>query len=305
LKGRKKINLFAFTKQERSGVFYLLLMVVLLQLGYWLLLRLPAKSEEKPFVLDKATQAQIDSLKQRISARDSLKLYPFNPNYITDYRGYVLGLKVVELERLSAYRSEGKFINSAVEFQQVTQISDSLLKVLSPFFKFPVWSGNNATKTGLASDKAIFNEYGKVLPARKNAGPLAPKSDLNLATREDLMSVNGIGEVLSTRIIKFRDRLGGFWAVDQLYDVYGLEPEVVTKALERFEVITLPEVEKININEASAEEMSRLIYISPKLARHIVAYRQRNGSIDSFDELSAIEDFPAEKIERIRLYLSL
>jgi competence ComEA-like helix-hairpin-helix protein len=64
-------------------------------------------------------------------------------------------------------------------------------------------------------------------------------------------------------------------------------------------------VEKINLNEASAEELSRLIYISPELAKQIIAYRQRNGSIDSFDELTAIEDFPAEKIERIRLYLSL
>ena len=157
----------------------------------------------------------------------------------------------------------------------------------------------------MEADKGLHSGQEDALPAKNNFTPSPPKSDLNLATREELMAISGIGEVLSARIIKFRDRLGGFLVVDQLYDVYGLEPEVVAKALERFEVVSLPEVEKINLNEASAEELSRLIYISPELARQIIGYRQRNGSIDSFDELSAIEDFPADKIERIRLYLSL
>ncbi len=305
MKGRKKINLFAFTKQERSGVFYLLLVVVLLQLGYWLFMWLPAPSEKQNFGLDNDTQAQIDSLKARIRAQDSVKPFPFNPNYITDYRGYVLGLTVAELDRLAAYRAEGKFINSAVEFQQITLISDSLLTALIPYFKFPDWVVKKKTKTGMEADKALNPGQGDGLPVKNNFKPSTSKSDLNLATSEDLMAISGIGEVLSARIIKFRDRLGGFWVVDQLYDVYGLEPGVVAKALERFEVVTKPEVDKININEASAEELSRLIYISPQLARQIVAYRQRNGSIDSFDELTAIEDFPAEKIERIRLYLSL
>jgi DNA uptake protein ComE-like DNA-binding protein len=176
---------------------------------------------------------------------------------------------------------------------------------LTPYFKFPEWLGNEAIKTTMESQKAFYSGQGDVLPAKNNFTTSTPKSDLNLATREDLMAISGIGAVLSARIIKFRDRLGGFWVADQLYDVYGLEPEVVAKALERFEVVTLPEVEKININAASAAELSRLIYISPELAEQIIAYRQRNGSIDSFDELTLIEDFPAEKIERIRLYLSL
>ena len=112
---------------------------------------LPAQGEKQNFDLDKDTQAQIDSLKARISAQDSVKIYPFNPNYITDYRGYVLGLTVAELDRLAAYRSEGKFINSAVEFQQVTLISDSLLMALTPYFKFPDWVGKQCDKNRYGS----------------------------------------------------------------------------------------------------------------------------------------------------------
>lgn len=299
MKGRKKIDFFSFTKQERSGVFYLLLIIILLQLGYFLLKTLPSIGVDQNFVLDGDTQAQIDTLKARISTKDSLKIYPFNPNYITDYRGYLLGLSVAELDRLKAYRTDGKFINSAAEFKQITQISDSLLNTLSPFFKFPDW----AVKTGMDHKPTKKQETGQ---ERKGTDTKdLPKSDLNLATSEDLKGINGIGDVLSERIIKFRDRLGGFLVGDQLYDVYGLEPVVVTRALERFEVVTSPKVEKININEASVAELRQLIYISQNLALNIVAYRQRNGSIDSFDELREIEDFPVEKIERIRLYLSL
>ncbi len=91
----------------------------------------------------------------------------------------------------------------------------------------------------------------------------------------------------------------------KLYDVFGLEPEVVERTLKRFKVINPPEIEKININTASVEMLTKLIYLQRNVAYNIVSYRDSKGSIDSFAELSKIEDFPAEKIDRIALYLSL
>ena len=129
--------------------------------------------------------------------------------------------------------------------------------------------------------------------------------DLNEATAEELMTIYGIGEKLSARIVKFRDRLGGFLVDEQLYDVYGLEPDVVERTFGRFKVLNPPKIEKININEASVSQISKLVYLQRSVAQSIVDYRNLNGGITSFDELSKIENFPIEKIDRIALYLSL
>ena len=86
-------------------------------------------------------QTEIDSLKA-ISKEDVYKITPFNPNFITDFKGYKLGMKVSEIDRLLAFRKTNKYVNSAQEFQKVTQVSDSLLAVIAPYFKFPDWVTN-------------------------------------------------------------------------------------------------------------------------------------------------------------------
>ncbi len=94
-------------------------------------------------------------------------------------------------------------------------------------------------------------------------------------------------------------------ANEQLYDVYGLKPEVVEETLRAFQVLEVPEVKKINLNTASAKELSQLIYIRSGLAAQIVAYREKNGLFKTFEELTYVDGFPTEKLDRIALYLSL
>jgi competence ComEA-like helix-hairpin-helix protein len=134
------------------------------------------------------------------------------------------------------------------------------------------------------------------LPARK---------DINSATASDLKTIYGIGDKLSERIIKFRNRLGGFLVEEQLQDVYGLEQEVMDRILEKYTVLVQPNIRVININTASVQEMAELIYIDTELAIKIIKYRESVGTIHSLDELMSIEGFPTERIARIKLYLQL
>jgi len=252
--------------------------------------------------LDTKTQAQIDILKESALQKDSVKIYPFNPNFITDYKGYTLGMSVEEIDRLHTFRAQNKFANSPEEFQGVTQISDSLLDVISPYFKFPEWTQKKSKQSSVSTKQS---DRRKNSPSLEGLGEDFLPQDLNTATARDLRAIKGIGDKLSNRIVKFRDRLGGFLVEEQLYDVYGLEAAVAERTLKRFELLSTPEIKKININEASVAELVKLVYIRYAVAQDIVAYRELNGSIDSFDELKNIEDFPSNKIERIALYLSL
>ncbi|WP_419212274.1 ComEA family DNA-binding protein [Maribacter sp. X9] len=285
---------FKFNKQERSGIFFLLFFLIVIQVGYFFYDAMKIK-ESDLLIFDGETQEKVDSLKKLAFKVDSIKIFPFNPNFITDYKGYALGMSIDEIDRLHDFRAGDKFVNSKEEFQKVTLVSDSLLNLISPYFKFPEWIKTNASKK--RDDRSLHRPY--------TVSKAVEPKDLNKATAEELRRINGVGEKLSARIIKFRDKLGGFLVDEQLYDVYYLEPEVVQKVLKEFKVITKPKIVKINVNTGTVEELAKLTYLQKSLAQRIVDYRNLNGGIDSLIELKKIEGFPAERIDRIALYLSL
>ncbi len=285
---------FKFNKQEQRGVFFLLLLIVLLQVGYLVFKNAFKSSASQNFGLDTASQAAIDSLKQKAMLKDTLKTYPFNPNFITDYKGYALGMSVEEIDRLHTFRKSGRFVNSATEFQQVTMISDSLLNSIAQNFKFPQFNRSNG-----------FSAAANVDSREDHVTEAMALTDLNTASAQQLMAVSGIGDKLSQRIVKFRQRLGGFLVEAQLYDVYGLDADVAERTLKRFKLLTKPEIQKIDINSASLADLTKLVYLKYSVAQEIIAYREAHGRINTFEELKDIIDFPADKIDRLALYLSL
>lgn len=220
------------------------------------------------------------------------KTYPFNPSFITDYRGSKLGMSTKEIDRLLLYRSKGKYINSAKQFQTVTKIPDSLLAVISPYFKFPDWVVEKESSK-IAKQKSFKSKTKEQIVIQ----------DLNTATAEQLMKVNGIGQTLSERIVKYRNSIQGFLSNDQLTEVYGLKPEVIDRISERFTIQSKPTIEKLNVNTATFKEVLHLPYIDYELTKKIFQYRDEVAEIQLIEELKNIEGFPLEMFDRIAVYL--
>jgi DNA uptake protein ComE-like DNA-binding protein len=80
---------------------------------------------------------------------------------------------------------------------------------------------------------------------------------------------------------------------------------VVQRILGEFTVISRPEIHPISLRESNAEELSRLVYITHRLALKIVRYRDSVGELKSLEELTKLQDFPADRFNRIKLYLTL
>jgi DNA uptake protein ComE-like DNA-binding protein len=280
---------FNFNKQERNGIFFLLLLITVLLLTYFMLSNHPLNDSTSNFQVDEVNQSKYDSLVALSNIRANPNKSKFNPNYISDFKGYTLGISALEMDKLKEHRRQNKFVNSAREFQVVTGVSDSLLNEISPLFKFPEWLTNTKIVTKREATEQLT---------------LLKTVDINQASANDLRQVNGIGEKLSARIVKFRDRLGGFLVNEQLYDVYGLEPEVADRALKHFQVLRPPEVKKININTANVDELASLVYLRYHVAQNIVTYREENGAYASLKDLFNVSEFPINKIDRIGLYLS-
>jgi DNA uptake protein ComE-like DNA-binding protein len=282
---------FNFKLEQRKGIFVLFGIIIVLQMLYFFgdFKALAKEFPEKQKWL--SLQSQIDSMKMK--KKESPKIYLFNPNFITDYKGYKLGMSVQEIDRLLAFRKENKYVNSAEEFQNVTQVSDSLLNAIAPFFKFPVWV--NKKRQFKAYEKYPNNAF-----AKKEKIVLI---DINQATKEDLIKIYGIGEAISVRILKQKESLGGFVSMQQMNDVWGLSPEVIENLSTHFKVSVMPSLKKIDINNASLKELSQFSYFRYPLAKEIVTYRSMNGDIKNVEDLTKIKGFPVDKIKIIELYL--
>jgi DNA uptake protein ComE-like DNA-binding protein len=282
---------FKYSKSQRNGIFVLLFLIVSFQViiftADFSLLETPNPEKQKWLSL----QAQIDSLKQQ--KRDYIpRIYPFNPNFITDFKGYKLGMSTLEINRLLAFRKTNKYANSAKEFQNVTKVSDSLLSAISPYFKFPDWVTNKKSSN--------YVDYKNNAPFKKEKIVVI---DINQASQDDLIKVYGIGPALSERILKEKDKLGGFVSMEQMNDIWGLSPEVIEKLNQHFKVSAAPNLKKLNINASTVKELMQFPYFKYALAKQIVTFRSMSGEIRNIEDLTKIKDFPIDKVKIIALYL--
>ncbi len=286
---------FWYNKSQRNGIFFLLLLILLIQ-GVIVFSDFSSNETidtENSELL--AFYKQIDCLKTIEIENRTPKIYPFNPNYITDYKGEQLGMSLDEIDRLLAFRKTGKFINSNKEFQYITKISDSLFNKISPYFKFPDWVMERNKK--IAKNKFTLAKNNSV--KKKSVST----TDINKATAEDLKTIYGVGDKLSLRIIKYRSKLQGFSFESQLGEVWGLNKEVVDRVLSVFRVVEKPIIKKENVNTLTFRELLKNPYIDYNLCKKIFEYRDEVAELQNITELKNIKDFPLDKYDRIVLYL--
>ncbi len=284
---KKKYSIPLISSYQRKGVLLLFVLIGILQVAIWGISFISTERFEFDSKQTIEMQKQWDSL-QNVQAEKKQKIYPFNPNYIQDYKGYQLGMSVEEIDRLHRYRAQGNFVNSAKEFQQVTEISDSLLQKLQPYFKFPDW---------------VENKTKEIVVYNKTENAIVVK-DINKATQADLMKINGIGEVLAQRILSERDKYNGFVSIEQVKFVYGINTEVANKIAKYFAVKQMPKIEKININQCQKTQLLQVPYITPSLATQILIYRSKKEEKLTINDLKEINGFPVEKLKIITLYLA-
>jgi DNA uptake protein ComE-like DNA-binding protein len=287
-------NFLSFTNKQKLAIAILAALIIGFQ--FLLFIKNTYISEED---LGKQktwmhNQKFIDSV-ATTNKKSKYKIYPFNPNFISDFKGYQLGMSTKEIDRLLAFRKLGKFANSPKEFQQVTKISDSLLQVMQPYFKFPDW----VTQKNNSNYKSSYKSNWKEFPKKEAIKVI----DINQANKEDLMKISGIGDAISDRIIAYRTSLGGFVDQAQFEEIWGLSTEVVQKMNQYFSISgnSLAKT-KIKINDASIKELGEFVYFRYPISKNIVTYRSMNGDI-KIEDLAKIKGFPFDKIKIIALYL--
>lgn len=215
---------FWYNKRQRNGIFFLLLIIVLLQGVYWCVnnsITTKVIEESKELI---AFQKEIDSLKLFEIERRKPKIYPFNPNFISDFKGYKLGMSLEEIDRLHAFRKKNQYVNSAKEFQIVTKISDSLLAIIAPYFKFPDWviKKNKCLqreKKRTASKDIKILERVVVIEEEAKEVEAIKKININTATFKEVLKIPEIDYELCKMIFEYRDEVAELQDISELRNI--------------------------------------------------------------------------------------
>ena len=353
---KNRISLPYFNRQQRRGLFVLGLLIVFFQ---WVIYSFDDFFKHKPLNISISEQLQkeYDSLRQVALSKKKKKIYPFNPDYLTDYKGYYLGLNVSQIDSVLAFRKRGGHFTSKQQFKEVAGLSDSLFQFLEPYIKVVNFSNKNFPSKNFYQPKTrdinkasildlqtvsgigmVLSE--RIVKYRKSVGGFTDKKQLNNvyglkpevvakvwqkfklikssdkpvvhlvekpvneATVEDFKQVYGIGDKLAGRIVKYRQKIGGFTIKEQLNDVYGLPPETIDAFWRHFKIEKPAKIPfAIDLNEANIKELAKNPYISYQLAKKIVSYRTLNGAFHTFDDLKKVPEYPKNKHKQICLYL--
>lgn len=198
-----------------------------------------------------------------------------------------LGLSGKIAHTLINYRSTGKKFSSVSDLSKIYGMNDSIMTSIIPNLVFPVINSGSIQSNSFQNESVSYE-------------PLKTPIDLNVADTSMLKRLPGLGHVLALRIIAYREKLGGFYSIDQLKEVYGLRDTSIIKFQSGLMVST--PYRKIKINQEALTSIYHP-YLPKKDALLIQNYRNQHGSFHSVSDLFQLKAFDQKYWQRITPYL--
>jgi competence protein ComEA len=292
----------SFGKRDRIGIIVLLLLVMAI---YFLPLFFEKKNEPFPIKRGSLLDQAIDSLEKEthqneegISAKTNAnagksdytsgELFRFDPNTVIEKDWQRLGLPEKTIRTISNYRNKGGKFYKPEDLKKIWGLPEGFYERVKDHIFIPT-----------PEDQVKNNDK---IPFEKKENKLVVL-DINEADSAGFTVLPGIGSRLASRIIHFREKLGGFYTIDQVAETFGLSDSVFQKLKPLLELTDA--VQKININTANLDTLKTHPYIRWKMAKAIIAYREQHGNFKSLEELKNIPLIDPQSFDKIIHYLTL
>ena len=242
---------------------------------------------------------QYDKRKSSYNEKDIPKgeVFYFDPNTLIGSEWKRLGLRDKTIKTIENYRSKGGRFYKPEDLQRIYGLHEDEYERLKPYIKI----ASNTQKTNeepVSSKPKDETQSSKIYTARYLI------IDVNNADTTAFISLPGIGSKLALRIVTFREKLGGFYSVEQVGETYGLQDSTFQK-IKQWLKLDNASVKKININTATIDEMKAHPYIKYNLANPIVVYRNEHGSFSKIEDIKKVMVVTDEIYKKIEPYLSL
>lgn len=225
---------------------------------------------------------------------DEINFESFDPNKVQAIELIKMGVPKFLANNLVNFRNKGIVYKSKEDLKKIYGWDEEWYIKLEPYILAPAYEERNN-----------YSNFERIYEPKANQPKYVykrpPSFDINLATTEQLQSISGIGEVFATRIIKYRDALGGFHSLSQVKETYGLNP-VAFDSLALVAKIAKTH-QKININEIEIENF-RHPYLKSYQVKGIVSYRKQHGNFKNIQDLDKLRVLNDEVIAKIAPYLT-
>ncbi len=230
-------------------------------------------------------QRQKPSSYQSASSYSENQLHPFefNPNNMTEDDWRKLGLSDRQIRGIMNYQSKGGRFYSKKDFSKLYTISEEEYEILEPYIVIPDLSQNGYSRSKPDSYKSNGSKENAYNADKKTI----PVVDINTADSLLFVELPQIGPYVASRILRYRDRLGGFISKEQLREVKGVDSTHFDK-ISPFLTINDSKISKIDVNRDDFKTLLRHPYLNYDMVKVIVNYRESRGMIKDWEQFLAI-----------------
>lgn len=289
-----------FTPSDRRALLTLTVLLAVMVVVFWFVSSRPQSSDVVAEPIDSV--GFIDSMRRLeerpwngSTVRGRLaKPFPFDPNTADSATFVRLGLPTWISGRICHYRNAGGRFRRKEDLLKIYGLSRRDYAMLEPYIRIPAPANHRALpfelsrRTASAFDTADY-------PRKFRQKTMV---DLNHADSVTLMRVPGIGSYFASRILRYRERLGGYVNTSQLYEIKNFPQEAVSW----FTSGKKPS-KMLRINFLSFRELLRHPYLNFEQTKAICNYRDKFGRISNLQELSNNEAFTPEDLSRLEPYV--
>ena len=129
--------------------------------------------------------------------------------------------------------------------------------------------------------------------------PEGTQIDVNSADTVELKKIPGIGSGIAGSIVRYRERLGGFYALNQLEEVKHVTPDLL-----KWFKLENDSIRKVEINKVGLDKLRAHPYLNFYQAKIIIEHRRTKGAIKSLSQLALYEEFAEKDLNRLSAYIS-
>ena len=284
---------FVFNRTERKGIYPLLILIAL-SLALPRLWAIAFPPEPLQFSITTIPEENRAALPDEVipgeANTSSPHLFSFNPNTADSATLTTLGFSPRTARSIINYRTKGGRFRKAEDLYRIYNTDSIFISRLIPYAQIE------------APEYLARQQYKTQYPA---SGPkaLAPV-EINTADSISLVKLYGIGPKMASKIIDHRTRSGGFFTVEQLTEIYGVD-EGLLEELKGKIYADASMVRYININAITFEELKQHPYLRYKTANAIINYRKQHGPFKAVEDLKKIVILPDSTYQKLLPYIRL
>jgi len=222
------------------------------------------------------------------------ELFYFDPNTLSIEGWKKLGVREKTANTIQNYLSKGGRFYKPEDIGKIWGLHEDEVKRLLPYVRI---------------EPKPLADYNKYPDPEKSKTYDKPKYtiatvDINNADTSAFIALPGIGSKLAARILAFREKLGGFYKIEQVAETYGL-PDSTFQKIKTKLVINGSNVKKLNINIATVDELKAHPYLRYNIANAIVQYRSQHGNFSAISDMKKIMMITDEIYNKTAPYLTV